>query len=125
MNRRELLEVVAVTGLAGVTAAQAADPPVTGHEHHDHAAMIGKYGDLVAATSHCVNKGETCIAHCLTLLGDGEKELAACAKTVQDVTASCTALRQLAAANSPHARKWLQSSAIFVRTAKRSVASTK
>jgi len=104
MNRRELLELVAVASLATTTAAQAADPPVTGHEHHDHAAM-GKYRDLVAATSHCVNEGDTCIAHCLTLLGDGEKDLAACAKTVEDVVASCTALRQLAAANSPHVAK--------------------
>ena len=103
MNRRELLEVVAVAGLAGTTVARAADPPTTGHEHHDHAAM--KYGDLVAATSHCVNAGDVCIAHCLTLLGNGEKELAACAKTVQDLTASCTALRQMAAANSPHVAK--------------------
>jgi Cys-rich four helix bundle protein (predicted Tat secretion target) len=102
MNRREILELVAVAGLAGTTAAQAADAPTAGHEHHDHAL---KYADLVAATSHCVNKGDICIAHCLTLLGDGEKELAACAKTVEDVVASCNALRQLAAANSPHVAK--------------------
>jgi len=104
MNRRELIEVIAVASLAGTTAAQAADPPPAGHEHHDHTAMM-KYHDLVVATSHCVNTGDICIAHCLTLLGNGEKELAACAKSVQDVTASCTALRQLAAANSPHVAK--------------------
>lgn len=104
MNRRELLEVIAVTSLATTTAARAADPPLTGHEHHDHAAM-GKYHDLVVATSHCVNTGDACIAHCLTLLGEGEKDLAACAKTVEDVVATCTALRQLAAANSPHVAK--------------------
>ena len=104
MNRRELLEVIGVASLAATTAAQAADPPATEHEHHDHAAMM-KYADLVAATSHCVNKGEVCLAHCITLLGDGEKELAACAKTVEDIIASCTALRQMAAANSPHVAK--------------------
>src|ERR1700733_1797217 len=104
MNRRELLEVLAVASLAGTAIAQAADPPAAEHEHHDHAAMM-KYGDLVAATSHCVNKGEICLAHCITLLGDGEKELAACAKTVEDIIASCTALRQMAAANSPHVAK--------------------
>jgi|HubBroStandDraft_1064217.scaffolds.fasta_scaffold67594_4 Cys-rich four helix bundle protein (predicted Tat secretion target) len=104
MNRRELVEAFAAAGLIVTTGARAADPPTTEHEHHDHSAM-GKYGDLVLATSRCVNSGETCIAHCLTLLGEGEKELAACAKTVQDVVASCTALRQLAAANSPHVAK--------------------
>jgi Cys-rich four helix bundle protein (predicted Tat secretion target) len=104
MNRRELLGVVAVSGLVGTTAAQAADPPAMGHEHHDHAAM-SKYGDLVADTTRCINTGEACTAHCLDLLGQGDKDLAACAKTVRDTVASCTALRQLAAANSPHVGK--------------------
>jgi Cys-rich four helix bundle protein (predicted Tat secretion target) len=106
MNRRELLEVVAAAGIATAGAAQAADvaPPATEHKHHDHAAM-SKYGDLVADTSRCVNTGEACVAHCLVQLGEGEKELAACAKSVQDTIASCTALRQMAAANSPHVAK--------------------
>jgi Cys-rich four helix bundle protein (predicted Tat secretion target) len=105
MNRRELLEGIAMTGLVGIAAAHAADTPVTEHTHHDHAALKSKYGDLVADTTRCVNTGEACIAHCLVLLGEGDKELAACAKTVQDTIASCTALRQLAAANSPHVAK--------------------
>jgi Cys-rich four helix bundle protein (predicted Tat secretion target) len=104
MNRRELLEVVAVAGLTGTTAAQASDPPIPTHMHHDHAAM-SKYDDLIADTTRCVNTGEACTAHCLVLLGQGDKDLAACAKTVQDTIASCTALRQLAAANSPHVGK--------------------
>ena len=106
MNRRELLEVVAAAGIATTGAAQAADvaPPATEHKHHDHAAM-SKYGDLVADTTRCVNTGEACIAHCLVLLGEGDKELAACARTVQDTIASCTALRQMAAANSPYVAK--------------------
>ena len=105
MNRRELLEVVAAAGIATAGAAQAADaPPATEHKHHDHAAM-SKYGDLVADTTRCVNTGEACVAHCLVLLGEGDKELAACARTVQDTIASCTALRQMAAANSPHVAK--------------------
>ena len=66
---------------------------------------MSKYGDLVADTSRCVNTGEACVAHCLVQLGEGEKELAACAKSVQDTIASCTALRQMAAANSPHVAK--------------------
>jgi Cys-rich four helix bundle protein (predicted Tat secretion target) len=106
MNRRELLEVVAAAGIATAGAAQAADvaPAPAEHKHHDHAAM-SKYGDLVADTTRCVNTGEACVAHCLVQLGEGEKELAACAKSVQDTIASCTALRQMAAANSPHVAK--------------------
>jgi Cys-rich four helix bundle protein (predicted Tat secretion target) len=104
MNRRGLLEALAVAGLVGTAAGQAADPPMSGHEHHDHAAM-SRYGDLVVDTTHCVNTGEACIAHCLVLLGQGEKELAACAQSVRDTVAACTALRQMAAANSPHVAK--------------------
>jgi Cys-rich four helix bundle protein (predicted Tat secretion target) len=106
MNRRELLEVVAAAGIATTGAAQAADitPTPAEHRHHDHAAM-SKYADLVADTTRCVNTGEACVAHCLVLLGEGDKELAACARTVQDTIASCTALRQMAAANSPHVAK--------------------
>jgi Cys-rich four helix bundle protein (predicted Tat secretion target) len=107
MNRREVLEVVAAVGVTTAGAALAADvtPPATGHAHHDHAAMMSKYGDLIADTTSCVNTGEACIAHCLVLLGEGDKELAACAKTVQDTIVTCTALRQMAAANSPHVAK--------------------
>ena len=101
MNRRELLELVTVAGFAGTTAVRAAESPMPSADHHDHAAM-SKYGDLIVGTTHCVNAGEACIAQCLVLLGQGDKDLAACAKTVQDTVASCTALRQLAAANSPH-----------------------
>jgi Cys-rich four helix bundle protein (predicted Tat secretion target) len=106
MNRRSVLEAVALVGLTASVAAPAADESAAPHEHHhDHAAMSGKYADLLASTSNCVSTGDACIAHCLLLLGEGEKEMAACAKTVQDVIASCTALRELAAANSPHVGK--------------------
>jgi Cys-rich four helix bundle protein (predicted Tat secretion target) len=105
MNRRDLFEMAGLTAIAAAGIARAADPPMTGHEHHDHAAMTGRYAELVVATSHCVKTGEACIAHCLLLLGEGEKEMAACAKTVQDVIASCAALQQMAAGNSPHVTK--------------------
>jgi Cys-rich four helix bundle protein (predicted Tat secretion target) len=102
MNRRELLEVLAVASVMGTVSARAADPPMTAH---DHSAMMNPYGGLVAATSHCVRTGDACIAHCLLLLGEGDKEMAGCAKTVQDVIAACTALQGMAAANSPHVAK--------------------
>ena len=102
MNRREMLTTVAATGVTVALTAGAAEDPVAAHEHHhDHSAAAGKYADLVAATSHCVATGDACIAHCLTLLEEGDKEMAACARTVQSVIAACTALRELAAANSP------------------------
>jgi Cys-rich four helix bundle protein (predicted Tat secretion target) len=103
MQRRELLEIVAAAGVMATSAAVGAEstspaaPPA-----HDHSAATAKYRELIADTSRCVNTGEACVAHCLRLLGEGDKSLAACAKSVQDTIAGCTALRQLAAANSPH-----------------------
>jgi Cys-rich four helix bundle protein (predicted Tat secretion target) len=77
-----------------------ADTPASpGHDHHGPGS---KYADLVAATSHCVVTGDACLSHCLTMLGQGDKELANCARAVRDTIAACTALRELAAANSPH-----------------------
>lgn len=64
--------------------------------------MGGKYAALIAETTHCIDTGEACLSHCLVMLGEGNKELAGCAKSVRDLAAGCTALRQLAASNSPN-----------------------
>ncbi len=108
MNRREVLDLVTAGGLASITTAAVAADTQPAHEMqttpamHDHATASGKYVALVATTSKCVSTGDACLSHCLTLLGQGDKELAACAKTVRDTIATCAALRELAAANSPH-----------------------
>ena len=102
MNRRNMFMAAAAIGLASSIPARAADDPATGSaHHHDHAGAMGHYPDLVAATSHCLVTGDACLTHCLTLLGEGDREMAACAGTVRSVIAACTALRELAAANSP------------------------
>lgn len=110
MDRRQVLRWVSGSALLSVAAAARADEQAAGdhamhrmaseHEHHDGS----QYADLVAATSRCVTAGDACLSHCLTLLGEGDRELAACAKTVRDTIAACTALRELAAANSPHVK---------------------
>lgn len=113
MNRREVLKFVASTGLLAVGATAAAAEPPTGGAHdampmagmHHHDATASPYADLATASSHCVSTGDACLSHCLTLLGQGDKELAACAKTVRDTIAACTALRELAAADSPHVKE--------------------
>jgi Cys-rich four helix bundle protein (predicted Tat secretion target) len=112
MNRREILgfgTAATFATVAGIAMA-ADDPQAGGHDihqmaaGHEHHGAGSRYADLVAATSHCVTAGDACLSHCLTLLGEGDKELAACAKTVRDTIAACTALRELAAADSPHVK---------------------
>ena len=107
MKRRDLLQVTALSGLTLATAAtQAADNPTappgaTGAHVHD---APSPYRELVVTSSACVKTGDLCLSHCLTRLGGGDTELAACARTVRDTIAACGALQQLAAANSPHVR---------------------
>jgi Cys-rich four helix bundle protein (predicted Tat secretion target) len=70
---------------------------------HDQSHMHGAapLQGLLAATSDCVAKGQSCIAHCLVLLADGDKVMAACAQSVSQTIALCQALESLAAQQSP------------------------
>ncbi|MEQ1602246.1 MAG: four-helix bundle copper-binding protein [Methylophilaceae bacterium] len=89
MNRREmLLASVALTGAA--ISANAAEQK---HAHH-HAASAN--ADLINTAADCVQKGQVCLHHCLALLGQGDKEMAACSKSVNQMLAICGALQQLA-----------------------------
>ena len=69
---------------------------------HDHSHMHGAapLQGLLAATSDCVAKGQSCLAHCLVLLADGDKAMAACAQSVSQTIALCQALESLAAQQS-------------------------
>jgi Cys-rich four helix bundle protein (predicted Tat secretion target) len=95
MNRRELLlSGVALASATLVGKAQA----VEGRAHH-HATVNT---NLIVATSDCVQKGQICLSHCLMLLGQGDKEMAACAQSVNQMLAVCGALQQLASQESPY-----------------------
>ena len=112
MNRRDILTIGTTSALATFAEVAIAhgDPQAGGHDNHsaaaghEHHAAGSRYSALIASTSQCVTAGDTCLSHCLTLLGEGDKELAACAKTVRDTIVACTALRELAAADSPHVK---------------------
>ena len=90
MNRREaLLSGAAIAAAAVVGRAQAAEM-----QHHNHAAMANTA--LVSAAADCIQKGQVCLNHCLYLLGQGDKEMAACAKSVNEMLALCSALQSVA-----------------------------
>lgn len=101
MNRRELFNTSAAMTLAAVTTTSAM--AAQEHAHHDHAAMMGgaPHPALLASLADCINKGQACLAHCLVLLGQGEKEMAACAQSVNQMLAVCTALQSLANQQAP------------------------
>lgn len=98
MERREALTGIgALAAMALTSAAQAAD-----HEHHHH--HDDAHGNprlpLVRAAADCVRTGEACLDHCFTLLGRGDTEMAACARSVNELLAVCAALQRLATADS-------------------------
>lgn len=97
MERRELLGSMAALATASLAAkAQAADD----HSHHHHHPAAGSpLGKLMTAAADCVVKGQACMAHCLILLGQGDKAMAACAQSVNQMLALCGALQNLAAQN--------------------------
>lgn len=91
MDRRTLLlSGVALAGAAMVGSAQASE-----HEHNHHHDTPEQI-NLATTAADCLQKGQVCLNHCLELLGQGEKDMAACAKSVNQMLALCGALQQLA-----------------------------
>jgi Cys-rich four helix bundle protein (predicted Tat secretion target) len=106
MDRRELMKTGLALSLAAAGTAMAQADKSKGaehHEHHDHGG--GKYAALMNASSDCGHIGQVCIAHCFVVLGQGEKEMAACAASVSELLAACDALMKLAAHNSKYVPK--------------------
>jgi Cys-rich four helix bundle protein (predicted Tat secretion target) len=106
MERRELLlGAFSLAALATTTSAFAEDHSAHMEamgmgEGHQHASS--RNDKLIAAAADCVAKANICLQHCLVLLGQGQTNMAACAKSSSQVMALCTALEQLAAAESPY-----------------------
>jgi Cys-rich four helix bundle protein (predicted Tat secretion target) len=102
MNRRELL--LGSVAMAAVATAGKAFSAEMDHEHmnmgmmHDHKSTRNER--LIAAASDCVLKANICLQHCIVLMGQGDKGLVACSKSSSQVAAICTALQQLASAES-------------------------
>lgn len=100
MDRRQLL--VGAVALAALTdSALAADKKM---KHH---AM--PHQDLLMAANDCVIKGQQCLAHGLMMLADGHSDMAACAKSVNQMLVFAESLQKLATQQSSYlpAQAWL------------------
>lgn len=101
MNRREaLLSSAALAGAAIVGRLQAAE---MSHEHHHHEMSVN--AGLITAAADCIQKGQVCLNHCLYLLGQGDKDMATCAKSVNQMLAICGSLQALANQESKYLAK--------------------
>ncbi|MBS1159660.1 MAG: hypothetical protein H6R15_2079 [Proteobacteria bacterium] len=96
MDRRAALGTLAAAGFAAFAANSASAEE---HNHHHHQAGP-KYQALVDSAQSCLATGEACLSHCLELLGNGDKEMAACAKSVNQMLSMVETLRKLAIAES-------------------------
>lgn len=98
MERREMLKTVLATAVGAISTAALAGE----HDHHSHGApgAASRNAGLIAASADCLKTGEACLAHCLYLLGNGDTSVAACAQSVNELLASCTALMKLAGQDS-------------------------
>lgn len=97
MNRRDILQGAGLVALAGVAANTFAE------DHSKHAGMSS--GGLAQSAGDCVRTGEACLAHCIEMLGTGDNDMAACAKSVNQLIPLCSALQSLAAQNSAYTAK--------------------
>ena len=95
MNRRELLLGAAAMAAAATTSRVFA----AGHEHEHQHSTVSPYDKLIAAAADCTLKANLCLQHCIVLLGKGETDMAACARSASQAAAICTALQQLAFSN--------------------------
>ena len=106
---------VLAAGSLAVAAATASTNAFASNKHQHHGAS---HSGLVTASSHCVATGNTCIAHCLMLLGDGDSKMAECAKTVQLMMPMCDAAGYHAAANSKECTACAESCADMIAACK-------
>ena len=100
MKRREMLGTLGALALSGYAATAAAQSG----GHHHHGAHAGNAA-LIEAAGATVATGEACLAHCLTLLAQGDTKIAACAQSVNQMLATCGALQKLAAQDSAHLKR--------------------
>ncbi len=100
MNRRELFGVA----IGGASLAVAANKALADeHEDMDHTAHAHlAHAKLSEAARNCAAAGDLCMSHCLALFTMGDTSIAACAKSVYQMSAMCEAVARLASASSEH-----------------------
>ncbi len=89
--------MLAAAAMAGSAVAETS----ADHEHMHHHG-VNRHQALIDSAGNCMNAGEVCLAHCITLLGEGDKSMAECATNVNQMLSICQAVHDLAAQQSPY-----------------------
>jgi Cys-rich four helix bundle protein (predicted Tat secretion target) len=101
ISRRDLLIAMGAATAAAYAAPAGAAMP--GHDHSHHAAQ---HPELLGSVNACLDKGQRCIAHCLTSFREGDLSMADCASKVHEMQAICQAFSYLLAANSDYRERY-------------------
>jgi Cys-rich four helix bundle protein (predicted Tat secretion target) len=101
ISRREILQ-----GIGAAAAMAYAGNAVSAMPAHDHSKHTSQLPGLLNAINDCTDKGQLCIAHCLTSFVEGDLELAACASKVHEMQAICGGYSYLLAANSEYIKAY-------------------
>lgn len=92
MNRRSLLAASSFVAAAAALNKSTAAAPAHKHMESDVA--------LITSALNCIKTAELCKAHCVMMLEQGDKSMAACHRSVNETIAVCQALVSLAAQGS-------------------------
>lgn len=102
VSRRDML-----LGLGAAAASLAfSDNVMAAMPGHDHSKHSAQQPAVLDATNNCTDKGTRCISHCLVAWNEGDLELAACARKVNEMNAICGGFTKLLAANSNHVQAY-------------------
>ncbi|ENS8978165.1 TPA: four-helix bundle copper-binding protein [Neisseria gonorrhoeae] len=105
MNRRQFLGSAAAVSLASAASFARAHGHADYHHHHDmQPAAASAYTAVRQTAAHCLDAGQVCLTHCLSLLTQGDTSMSDCAIAVRQMLALCGAVHDLAAQNSPLTR---------------------
>ena len=102
VSRRDVLLGLG-TAAATLAFSESALAAMPGHDHSKHSAQAPT---VLNASNKCTDKGTRCISHCLVAWNEGDLELAACAKKVNEMNVVCEGFSKLLAANSSHVKAY-------------------
>ena len=98
-SRRDIL-----LGAAAVAATLTTDTAfsATDHNHSAHQHTANNNEDIINTALDCIKTGQACNDHCIELVKTGDTSIADCMDILVESLAMCTALAQMASANSSH-----------------------
>ena len=102
ISRRDVLLGMGVAA----TMAYAGSASAATSKEHDHSKHSTQLPGLMDAVNSCTDKGQRCISHCLVSFTEGDTELAACARKVQEMLSVCGGFSYLVASNSSYTKEY-------------------